>query len=470
LIAPVARSFLEKKIRKRHSARKIDLLIDNTQIITMDDQRRVLENASIAVDKSTILEIGPSARLKRSYEGIREINASHFVAIPGLVNSHNHLFQVLCRGLGDGCDLLTWAEKAIWPLAPFFSKSVCEAAALLACVEMIESGTTTVVDSHYLHGDPGAQDGIAMACYNSGVRAILCHAAMDSENIPKTFQETPEEAVVAIKRLIQNWNGNDGRLLIRPEAMNEESSSQKMILKLRDLSREMGLGFHMHVAEAQWRPEHLKKRTGFRTVEYLHHLGILGPDVVLAHCVWISPEEIKLIAESGTNVIHNPISNQFLADGVAPVPELLEKGVQVGLGTDGAASNNALDMFEVMKNTILLQRSHRLRSDVMDAAQTLEMATIMGAKSLGIGGITGSLDQGKKADILLLDLDSPRMIPCYSVHSNLVYSASSSIVHTVIINGKIVAENGRCNSVNRDEVMREARKIEKSFKKKLGVK
>jgi 5-methylthioadenosine/S-adenosylhomocysteine deaminase len=185
--------------------------------------------------------------------------------------------------------------------------------------------------------------------------------------------------------------------------------------------------------------------------------------------VWVNPEEIKLIAESGTNVIHNPVSNQFLADGIAPLPEFLEQGVHVGLGTDGAASNNALDMFEVMKNTILLQRSHRLRSDVLDAVQTLEMATIMGAKSLGIGGITGSLEQGKKADLLLLVLDSPRMIPCYSVYSNLVYSASSGIVHTVIINGKIVAENGKCTSIDREGVLREARNIEKVFKKKLGL-
>jgi 5-methylthioadenosine/S-adenosylhomocysteine deaminase len=460
---------VEKKSREGHLTRTVDLLIDNTKIVTMDDQRRVFENASIAVDKSTIIEIGPSTRLRRRYKGLREIDASRFVVIPGLVNSHNHLFQVFCRGLGDGLDLSTWAEKAIWPLAPFFSKSVCEAAALLACVEMIESGTTTVVDSHYLHGDPGAQDGIAMACQNAGIRAILCYAAMDSEKIAKMFRETPDEAVLAIRRLIQNWNGNDDRLLIRPEAMNEESSSKKMILKLRDLSREMSIGFHMHAAEARWRPENLKKGTGLRTVEYLHQLGILGPEVVLAHCVWVNPEEIKLIAESGTNVIHNPVSNQFLADGIAPLPEFLEQGVHVGLGTDGAASNNALDMFEVMKNTILLQRSHRLRSDVLDAVQTLEMATIMGAKSLGIGGITGSLEQGKKADLLLLVLDSPRMIPCYSVYSNLVYSASSGIVHTVIINGKIVAENGKCTSIDREGVLREARNIEKVFKKKLGL-
>ena len=434
----------------------------------MDNQRRILHNASIAVDGSKILEIGPSAKLKRSYKGRREINASHLVAIPGLINSHNHLFQVLCRGFGDGLDLLRWAQKAIWPFAPFFSKSVCEAAALLACLEMIESGTTTVVDSHYLHSDPEAQDGIAMACFHSGIRAILCHAAIDSKKVPEAFREAPEEAVRATTRFIQDWNGNDDRLLIRPEALNEELSSQKMILKLRELSREAGVGFHMHVAEARWRPERLKKNMGFRTIEYLDHMGILGPDVVLAHCVWINEKEIKLIAESGTNVIHNPISNQFLADGVAPVPELLEKGVYVGLGTDGAASNNALDMFEVMKGTVLLQKVHHLRSDLMDAAQVLEMATIMGTKALGIDGITGSLEREKKADILLLTLDSPRMIPCYSIHSNLVYSASSSIVHTVIINGKVVAENGRCLSIDREEVMREIREIEKYFNKKLS--
>jgi 5-methylthioadenosine/S-adenosylhomocysteine deaminase len=224
----------------------------------------------------------------------------------------------------------------------------------------------------------------------------------------------------------------------------------------------------MHAAANRQRTKELEKEVGFRAIEYLDHLGVLGPDVVLAHCVWVNEEERELIAESGTSVIHNPISNSFAAEGVAPVPQFIDVGIKVGLGTDGAASNNSLDMFEVMKTTALLHKVHFLRADLMDALQVLEMATINGAKALGIDNITGSLEPGKKADILLLNFDCPRMIPCYSIASNLVYSASSSVVDTVIIGGRIVAKDGRCISLERTEVMKEARSLEDYLKTRIN--
>lgn len=464
------KSYIQEEITKMADLkRSIDILIGNADILTMDAQRRELDHSSIAIDAGEILEIGPAPEIGKRYSPQREIDASHMLALPGLINAHNHLFQVMCRGLGDGSDLSDWPERAIWRLAPFLSESVCEVAARLACLEMIESGTTTVVDSHFLHSDPNAQDGIARACFDSGMRVILGRAAMDSGSVAEPFREIPEDAVSATERLIHRWHGKGNRLMVRPEAMNEVATSREMILELRRLSRESGVGFHMHAAEERSRPERLKKEVGFRTIEYLNQLGVLGPDVVLAHCVWVSEEERKLIAKSGTAVVHNPISNQFLADGVAPVPQFLDMGVRVGIGTDGAASNNSLDMFEVMKATALLHKVHNLRADLMDAPQVLEMATIKGASALGIDHIIGSLEPGKRADILLVSLDSPRMIPCYSIASNLVYSASSSIVHTVIIEGTIVAENGRCLSLDRTQVMREARRVERLLRTKIVV-
>jgi len=453
--------------------RSIDILISSARILTMDDQRRELCRSSIAVDAGEILEIGSGPGLKELYAPRIEIDASQMLALPGLINAHNHLFQVMCRGLGDesglspGTRVSNWAQRAIWRLAPFFDRSVCEVAGRLACLEMIESGTTTVADSHFLHSDPRAQDGIAQACLDSGIRAILGRASLDSSAVPEPFRETPEDAVNATKRFIQKWNGKGNRLIARPEAVNELLASREIILRLRELSREAGVRFHMHAAEGKSQPELLKKETGFRTVEYLNRLGVLGPDVVLFHCVWVDEKEKTFIAESGTTVIHNPVSNQFLADGVAPIPQLLNKGVNVGLGTDGAASNNSLDMFEVMKAAALLHKVHHLRSDLMYATQVLEMATIMGAKALGIDNITGSFEPGKRADILLLNLDCPRMIPCYSIASNLIYSASSSIVDTVIIEGRIVAEKGKCVSLDRKEVIKEAQSLERYLKTKI---
>jgi 5-methylthioadenosine/S-adenosylhomocysteine deaminase len=442
-------------------------LVDEAYVITMDPDRRELAEAYIAVDNGKILGLGPADRASEKYEPRRKIEGSGKLIVPGLVNAHNHLFQVLCRGLGDESDLSDWAQRAIWPVAPLLGETASQVAAALACVEMIESGTTLVVDSHYLHGDPGSQDGIAQGCLDSGIRAILARAAVDSNDVPTPFRETAREAVEATERFIRDWNGKANRLMVRAEAMNEVLASEEMILQLRDVSRRAGVGFHMHVAEERSRPEVLQKEVGFRTIEYLAELGVLGPDVVLAHCVWVSEREIALIAESQTSVVHNPVSNQFLADGVAPVPRFLEKGVRVGLGTDGAASNNSLDMFEVMKSTALLHKIHSLRADAMGASKVFEMATIGGARALGLGNITGSIEVGKRADFLLLSLDSPRMVPCYSALSNLVYSASSSIVDTVVIEGRVVAEDGLCISLDRDEVLREARKLAERIREQL---
>ena len=434
----------------------------------MDGQRRVLPDASIVVDASVIVEIGPAVDVGPCYRAARDIDATGMLALPGLVNAHNHLFQVMCRGLGDGCDLSTWAQQAIWPLAPHFDEHMCEVAARLACLEMIESGTTTVVDSHYLHADPAAQDGIARACRDAGLRAVLGRSAMDTGSVPAPFLETPEEAVCATERFIAKWNGQgNGRLTVRPEAMNEVMASRQMIVRLRELSRAAGTGFHMHASESRARPIQLEKETGFRTIRYLEHLGVLGPDVVLAHCVWLDQEEMRVLAETATGVIHNPISNQFLADGVAPITQLVGMGVSVGLGTDGAASNNSQDMFEVMKGAALLQKVHNLRADLMSAWQVLEMATIGGARALGIADSVGSLEVGKRADILLVVTNCPGMVPRYSVASNLVFSASSRIVRTVIVDGHIIAENGTCTSLDRTAVLREARELASDLKRRM---
>jgi len=434
----------------------------------MDSERRELLNAAIAVNAGEIVKVGSTPDVRRRYRARNEIDASRMLAMPGLVNAHNHLFQVMCRGLGDGSDLSDWAQRAIWPLAPAFDESTCEIASRLACLEMLESGTTTVVDSHYLHHHPRAQDGVARACLNSGMRAILGRAAMDANIVAEPFRETPDEALEATERFIGAWHGaGGGRLTVRPEAMNEVTASQEMILKLRGLSREAETGFHMHISEARSRPELIRKETGFRTIKYLDRLGVLGSDVVLAHCVWLDEEEMSVIAETDTAVAHNPISNQFLADGVAPIPRLLEMGVRVGLGTDGAASNNSQDMFGVMKGAALLHKVHNLRADLMDPLQVLEMTTIEGARALGIADSVGSLEPGKRADILLLTMEEPAMVPCYSAVSNLVYSASSRMVHTVIIDGRIVAEAGSCISMDREEVLDEARRLERSLSRRL---
>ena len=453
----------------RNPERAIDLLISHATLLAKKGPQQEIPDCSIAITDGGIVAVGSDEELRSCYLPLQVIDATGMLAMPGLINGHNHLFQVMCRGLGDGCDLSNWAATAIWPVAHNMDRAACEVAAALACVEMIESGVTTVVDSHYLHALPGSQEGIAQGCLAAGIRAILGRAAMDTPDVPEPFRETVEQAVSSTSRFISMWNGRDNRITTRPEAMSEVAASRQMILGLRDLSREAGVGFHMHAAEEQSRPEQLEREVGSRTIAYLDQLGVLGPDVVLAHCVWLNHDEIMTLATTETSVIHNPVSNQFLADGVAPVPEFLAKGVKVGLGSDGAASNDSADMFEIMKSTALLHKISSMRSDVLGAEEVLEMATIGGARALGIDDQVGSLDPGKRADIVLLQLDAPRMVPRHDICRNLVYSASSQLVDTVIIEGHIVARRGKCISLDRDLIVHEALSLGRRLSPDKGV-
>lgn len=440
---------------------RVDILVANAGVLLAGATLEPLLGQSVAIIGARIVDIGPAGLLENRYIARRRIDASRHVVLPGLVNGHTHLFQVFCRGLGDGHDLTTWADHAVWPLAPYLDASIMRLAAHLACIELIETGTTTVVDSHYLHSASGAADAIAQGCWEAGVRAILCRAAMDSGPVPARFRESVNQALEATERFMERWHGKGGRLSVRPEALNEVTASRELILGLRALSRQAGTGFHMHAAETRSRVEALKRTKGLPTIAYLNHLGVLGPDVVLAHCVWVEEEEQAMLGDTGTGVVHNPVSNQFLADGIAPLPALLKRGVRVALGTDGAASNDTLNMFEVMKTTVLLHRVANLRADVLAAREVLMLATIGGARALGIDKVTGALEVGRRADLLLVRLDTPGCIPWHAVLPNLVYGGAGRGIDVVIIDGRIVAEGGRCVSLDRKEVLREAETVGK---------
>jgi 5-methylthioadenosine/S-adenosylhomocysteine deaminase len=449
-------------------ATPIDLLISSATVLRMDSGRTLSPDTSIAIDAGEILELGGAREVRGRYAARREIDASGHLAMPGFVNGHNHLFQVLCRGLGEGHDLSDWASAAIWPIAAHLDREACEVAAQLACIEMIESGTTCVVDSHYLHGSSNGLDGIASACLASGIRAVLCRAAMDV-GVPTEFRESVAEAVGATERFAAVWEGRANRILVRPEAMSEAAASADMIRALRQVARDMGAGFHMHASEVAWRPEQLEREVGCRTIEYLDRLGVLGREVVLAHCVWLSDQEMDVLARTGTSVVHNPVSNGVLGDGIAPIPSLRTRGVAVGLGSDGAASNDAMDMFEIMKSTLLLQRATTYRVRSLPAYDVLAMATCEGARALGLDTRIGSLEPGKRADVVLLSLDAPRMVPRHSLPTNVVLSASSRLVDTVIIEGRIVAEGGQCTSLDRGAVVREAEAVGRRLRQRAEI-
>lgn len=415
----------------------------------MDEQRRVIQDGAVLVDGNRIAEIGKTSELLPRHPAIEVLDAEDNIVMPGIVNVHAHLFQSLYRGLGDDMSLNDWVTKCVYPLSTKLFRAESRVAALLNQLEMIKTGTTTFNDSHYINIDKGCHEAVASATEEIGMRGVIGRATVNRAPAPELFFETPDEAYAECARVIQELNGMaDGRITVRVEPMSEAATTREMVLAMRQVSRDFGVGMNMHAAETRNRVEQMRAEFGRSTIEYLHDAGVLDADLLLGHCVWLDPHEIEMLAQSGTKVGHNPVSNQYLSDGVAPVPELLAAGVTVGMGCDGAASNNCQDMFEAMKLAVLLQKVTRLEPEALSAEKALEMATIDGAAALNMADEIGSLEVGKKADIIIVDTKVPEMQPSISFVSNLVYAASGSLVDTTIIDGRVIMRRREVQTID----------------------
>lgn len=435
------------------------ILIRNGYLITMDAQGRTWEDGAVAVQGDHIVAAGPSAEVEAKVHAEVVIEARQKAILPGFVNAHGHTFQTLYRGFGRTEGLERWGREIIWPLSGAMGRDEARAAAMLACLEMIKSGTTTFVDSHFIHGNRDCIEGIGEAVEQAGMRAIIGRASLDSGDwcpFPGNY-ESPATAVRECADLIKRWHGRaGGRIRVRPEPLTEVTASPELIRALRQLSREAGTGMNMHIAEIPSRVEFLKRRHGASPMQYLYDLGALGPDVLLAHCVWLTAKDIAYLKETDTKVAHNPVANQYFGDGVAPVPQMRARGVTVALGTDGAASNDSLDMFGVMKACVLMHRVAALDSTIMTAADALDMVTRAGARALGLEAEIGSLEVGKKADLILVDLRRPEMVPLVNVRSHLALAATGAAVDSVIVDGRIVMRDRRVTTLDETAVLDEA--------------
>jgi 5-methylthioadenosine/S-adenosylhomocysteine deaminase len=433
-------------------------------VVTMDAQHRTVRDGAVAVDGPAIVEVGSWTEMAARYPDAGVCGRDDAIVLPGLVNAHNHMFQVLFRTLGADLGFGDWLRNVVWPMSRLLGEEEAHAAALLAGLEMLRTGTTTVIDSHYINLAPGVLDAVAEAVERIGIRAVLGRASMDWSEwapIPPQFLETPESAQRATGDLIARWHGRaGGRIRIRPEPLSETSASPDMVRALHEVAIQYGTGMNMHAAEVRERVEFIRAHFGTAgTIEYLDRLGILGPDLLLAHCVWLVPEEIALLRGRGVVVVHNPVSNQFLGDGIAPLPDLLAAGVPVSLGTDGPCSNDSLDMFGVMKAGALIHKAARRDGRVTRAETTLAMATRHGALAAGLGTVVGSIEAGKRADLAVVRLRRPELVPLFDVYAGLVYSASGAAVDTVLVNGQVVIEDGRLRTVDEDEIMRGAERL-----------
>ncbi|AKB77530.1 S-adenosylhomocysteine deaminase [Methanosarcina horonobensis HB-1 = JCM 15518] len=419
-----------------------DVIIKNAYVLTMNPDAGDLKNGTIVIEDGKITEIGE--KTKESAETV--IDAKGSVVMPGLVNTHTHAAMTLFRGYADDLQLADWLENHVWPAEAQLTAEDVYKGSLLACLEMIRSGTTSFADMYFF------MDETAKAVELSGLRASLSHGLIELWNKEKGETDLKEG-----KRFVRAWQGAAGgriKTMYGPHAPN--TCSEEFLAKVKEEARKDGAGLHIHVLETEAELLAMKEKYGKCSVHMLDDIGFFGPDVLAAHCVWLSDGDIEILRKRGVNVSHNPVSNMKLASGIAPVHKMLERGVNVSLGTDGCASNNNLDLFEEMKTAALLHKVSTCSPTALPAHQVLKMATVNGAKALGTE--TGMLKAGMKADIVIVDMKKPHLTPCFDVTSHLVYSAKGSDVRTTIVDGKILMDDYKVLVLDEQKVIEEAQK------------
>jgi 5-methylthioadenosine/S-adenosylhomocysteine deaminase len=422
-----------------------DILIQNGMILTLDPKLTVFENGGIAIKGDTIAHIGSG--INPSLTADKIIDAHGGIILPGLVNGHTHAAMTLFRGLADDLPLMEWLSGYIFPAESRMDADFVNTGALLACAEMILSGTTTFCDMYLF------EDEVAKAARQSGMRALVGEVLYD---FPSPNYGPIEKGFEYTERLIQKWE-NDPLVSIAVEAHALYTCSPDLLKTCHDVSRRHGVPLVIHVAETLSELAEIQAKYGKKPFEHLEALGILGPHIIADHCVHLDDSEIERMIRHRVNVITNPESNMKLASGIAPVTRLIAAGITVGLGTDGCASNNNLDMLLEMDTAAKLQKIALMDPTALDAVTVLKMATCEGAKALGFGDITGSIELGKKADIIIVDTRKPHLTPLYNPYSHLVYSAGGADVSHAIINGRLVMEDRRLLTLNLEDILFRAR-------------
>jgi 5-methylthioadenosine/S-adenosylhomocysteine deaminase len=428
--------------------RGITLLVTNALVVTMNPAGEVLQRGAVAIDGTDIVAVGPAADVTARFRAQDTLDAAGQIVLPGLINTHTHAPMVLYRGLADDLALSEWLEKYIFPAeAKTVSPEFVRAGTRLAALEMIESGTTTYADMYYF------EEEIARETKAAGLRGVLGQTVI---RFPVADARTPADGLARAEAFIKAYAGDT---LITPAVAPHAiyTLDAETLRAARELSRRHDAPTLIHLAETQDEMRNAEAQFKLTPVHYLDSLGFLGPGVLAAHGVWVSEPEIAVLQMRGVGVSHNPESNMKLASGTAPVPAYLRADVAIGLGTDGAASNNDLDMFEAMRTASLLHKLHSADPRAVSARVALEMATSRGARALGMSATVGSLEVGKRADMILVDVSGARHTPMYDPVSHLVYVARGDDVRTTIVNGRVLMRDRRVLTLNEAEVLRDAR-------------
>ncbi len=428
--------------------RQVALVVTNGTVVTMDAGGRIIADGAVAVDGSEIIAVDTAATIQLQFRGRETIDATGQVVLPGLVNTHTHAPMVLFRGLADDLALMEWLNSYIFPAeAKMVSPEFVRAGTRLAALEMIQSGTTTYADMYYF------EEEVAKATKAAGLRGVLGQTVIQ---FPVADAKTPGEALTRAEAFITAYKG-DALITpaVAPHAMY--TLDGPTLTATRALSKKYGVPTLIHLSETRDEQKTAAERRASSPTAYLDGLGFLGPGVLAAHGVWVSDTDIGILKMRGVGVSHNPESNMKLASGTAPVPAYLRAGIALGLGTDGAASNNDLDMFDAMRMASLL---HKLQSNdprVVPARTALEMATMGGARAMGMDRRIGSLERGKHADIIVVGMSAARQTPLYDPISHLVYVTRGDDVRTTIVDGRILMRDRRVLTLDETAVVKEAR-------------
>jgi 5-methylthioadenosine/S-adenosylhomocysteine deaminase len=441
------------------AAQPVDLVVRNGTLVTVDASRRVIAHGAVAVDGSRIAAVGTEAEVDAQFRGKEVLDAAGGIVMPGLVNAHTHAAMVLFRGVADDLKLMEWLQKYIFPAEKInVTAEFVRAGTRLAALEMIRSGTTTFVDMYYF------EDQVAEACKEAGLRGVLGSSLIE---FPAPDSKTIPDALAYAERFLKRW-GNDPLVVPAVAPHSTYLAAPETLKAARALADRYRAPILIHLSESSDEQAQVKERYGRTPTEHLQQLGILRRGVLGAHGIWLTPSDRAILKEAGVGVAHCPQSNMKLASGTAPVREMLAEGMRLGLGTDGAASNNDLDMFEEMLTAAFLAKHASGDPTVAPAPAVLEMATLGGARALGMEDRIGSLEPGKRADLVVVGLDEPRMHPLYDPVSHLVYVAKGADVRHVVVEGRVIMRDRRVLTLDEKAVVAEADRLRDQVRRSLA--
>ena len=426
----------------------IDLIVPGEYVVTMDEKLTVIEDGAVAVDQGVIIDLGAASDIESRYTARITLPRDNRVVMPGLVNGHQHAAMTLLRGLADDLALMDWLNNYMFPAeVEFVDAEFVRIGTEVSCWEMIRGGTTTFVDMYYY------PDTIAEVIERCGMRALISATVIDQRS---PDAEGATDSISNGEGYIDRWQNRHPRItpIFGPHANYTLDAEQ--LRKTREAAQKHGVAISIHVSESAFETQYAKDNYGKTSIEMLDDIGFFDGPTIAAHVVWPTATEIPILRDRKVGVIHNPSSNMKLASGVSPVAEMLDAGVRVGLGTDGAASNNDLDMWEEMRLAAFLQKVSRMDPEALPATAVLKMATIGGATAIGLGDQIGSLEVGKRADLIQVAFDDVHHVPTFDVISHLVYVTDEQDVAAVVVDGQLLMRDGEFLTLDTDRIAAEA--------------